>query len=161
MRPWRLSDVDAVVAAYRDPAIQRWHVRTMTESQALDWIRSWSDHWAASSGADWVVTDSDEVVGRVGFRSVDLAGGRAGISYWTVPAARGRGIAGQVADAASSWMFKQVGLHRIELLHSTLNEASCRVATKAGFVAEGVRRSAALHADGWHDMHAHARLADD
>lgn len=41
----------------------------------------------------------------------------------------------------------------------TANAASCRVALKAGFAAEGTRRSAALHADGWHDMHLHARIA--
>ena len=41
------------------------------------------------------------------------------------------------------------------------NPASCRVAVKAGFREEGVRRGAALHADGWHDMHVHALLADD
>jgi len=35
------------------------------------------------------------------------------------------------------------------------------VATKAGFRAEGTRRGAALHVDGFHDMHAHARLRDD
>jgi RimJ/RimL family protein N-acetyltransferase len=122
---------------------------------------SWRDHWVAESAADWAVTDSDRVVGHVGFRRIDHAGARAGISYWTVPAARGRGVAARAAVAASRWMFDQVGLHRIELRHSVLNEASCRVAAKAGFVAEGVLRSAGLHADGWHDMHAHARIADD
>ena len=58
-------------------------------------------------------------------------------------------------------MFGQVGLHRIELLHSTGNAASCRVAEKAGYVLEGTKRRQGLHADGWHDMHLHARLRDD
>ncbi|MEU1023512.1 GNAT family protein, partial [Streptomyces sp. NPDC005904] len=53
------------------------------------------------------------------------------------------------------------GLHRLELTHATANEASCRVALKAGFPAEGTKRSALLHADGWHDMHLHARIAGD
>jgi RimJ/RimL family protein N-acetyltransferase len=35
------------------------------------------------------------------------------------------------------------------------------VAEKAGFAAEGVKRGAGWHADGWHDMHLHARLAID
>lgn len=39
------------------------------------------------------------------------------------------------------------------------NGASCRVAVKAGFHAEGIRKGAALHADGWHDLHQHALLA--
>ena len=121
---------------FRIRAIQRWHVRTMTELQARDWILSWRDHWVAESAADWAVTDSDRVVGHVGFRRIDRAAGCAGISYWTLPAARGRGVAVRAAVTASRWMFDQVGLHRIELHHSVLNEASCRVATKAGFAAE-------------------------
>jgi len=47
----------------------------------------------------------------------------------------------------------------VELEHSTQNPASCRVAVKAQFAAEGVRRSAALHADGWHDMHVHVSIS--
>jgi RimJ/RimL family protein N-acetyltransferase len=58
-------------------------------------------------------------------------------------------------------MFQSVGLNRIELNHSTLNTASCRIAHKAGFRYEGTKRRHLLHMDGWHDMHLHARLADD
>lgn len=161
IRPWRQTDVDAVVTAFADPAIRRWHVRTMTHEQARDWIRFWADQWAASSGADWAVTDDDGVVGHVGFRRIDRRDACAGISYWTLPAARGRGVAVRAAVAASAWMMAHAGLHRIQLTHSTLNAASCRVAVKAGFVAEGVARSSGLHADGWHDMHVHARIAGD
>jgi ribosomal-protein-alanine N-acetyltransferase len=61
----------------------------------------------------------------------------------------------------AAWAFGTLGLHRIEANHSTANPASCRVAERAGFAAEGVKRGEALHADGWHDMHLHARLATD
>ena len=46
------------------------------------------------------------------------------------------------------------------VMHSTRNEASCRVAAGAQFLAEGTKRSACLHLDGWHDMHLHARVND-
>ncbi|MFI7162061.1 GNAT family protein [Rhodococcus erythropolis] len=61
----------------------------------------------------------------------------------------------------SEWAFREVGFHRLELEHSIHNPRSCRVATKAGFNEEGVRRGSARHADGWHDMHVHARLRSD
>ena len=57
-------------------------------------------------------------------------------------------------------LFEHVGLHRIELHHATGNAASCRVADKAGYALEGTMRQRTLHADGWHDMHLHARLRD-
>ena len=61
----------------------------------------------------------------------------------------------------SQWLFETAGLHRIVLAHSTRNNASCRVASKAGYLLEGTCRSDLLHSDGWHDMHLHARLASD
>ncbi|MEU8197752.1 GNAT family protein [Microbispora amethystogenes] len=60
--------------------------------------------------------------------------------------------------AAVRWGFEELGLHQLELHHSTRNHASCRVADKAGFAVEGVLRAALLHADGWHDMEVHALL---
>jgi ribosomal-protein-alanine N-acetyltransferase len=93
-------------------------------------------------------------------RRLDLDQGEGEAAYWVLPPARGRGVATRALRAVTDWMFTYVGLHRVYLEHSTRNEASCRVATGAGFVAEGTRRSACLHLDGWHDMHLHARVND-
>lgn len=82
-------------------------------------------------------------------------------TYWVLSADRGRGLAPLALGAVIDWAFDTAGFHRLELHHSTLNGASCRVATKAGFAVEGTKRAHALHRDGWHDMHAHAILADD
>jgi RimJ/RimL family protein N-acetyltransferase len=101
------------------------------------------------------------VLGQISLRTLDLAEGLAEISYWVAPAARGRQVAARALEVLSRWAFDVVGLHRIEVQHSTRNPASCRVAERAGYPAEGIKRSQALHVDGWHDMHLHARLADD
>ena len=81
--------------------------------------------------------------------------------YWVVPEARGRRIAEQALRAVTAWSFDVLGLHRIEVNHSAQNRAPCLVAERVGYVAEGVKRSEALHADGCHDMHQHARIATD
>ena len=133
----------------------------MTTAEAAAWMSATADGWQAETGAGWAITAQDMLVGRVGFRAISLAEGQAEIAYWTVPAARGRNIAARAVQAASVWMFQSVGLNRIELNHSTLNTASCRIAHKAGFRYEGTKRRHLLHMDGWHDMHLHARLADD
>ncbi|MGW5361492.1 GNAT family N-acetyltransferase [Actinopolymorpha pittospori] len=161
LRPWRLSDAHAVVGAYQDPDIRRWHVRSMEEHEASAWLASWSRRWQEETGAGWAVTMDDMLVGRVGFRTIDLGEGVAEIGYWTLPPARGRGVATRAARAVTAWMFTHVGLHRIELSHSAVNPASCRIAEKAGFAYEGTKRRQGLHQDGWHDMHLHARLAED
>lgn len=161
LRPWRPTDVPTVVEAYRDPGIQRWHARSMTRPEAEEWIGSWARQWAAETGASWAVCEGETVLGRVGLRELNLAEGAGAAAYWVLPGARGRSVAARALQTVTQWMFVHVGLHRVELAHSTLNEPSCRVAGKAGFALEGTKRRQALHVDGWHDMHLHARVAGD
>lgn len=161
LRPWLPSDATALVEAYKDPAIQKWHVRSMSEDEAKRWAMSWSERWTEETGAGWAIVVQDTLIGRVGLRTINLAEGVGEAAFWVLPAARGRGIAPRALDAVTAWMFAHVGLHRIELLHSTANRESCRVASKAGYLVEGTKRQHGLHADGWHDMHLHARLRDD
>lgn len=158
LRPWQEADAPTVVEAYRDPDIQRWHVRTMNEAEASAWVLSWADRWAAETGAGWAIQADGVVVGRIGLRAMDLTDGEAEAAYWVLPSGRGHNVAPRALRAITEWMFTKVGMHRIYLKHSTLNSASCRVATKAGYAVEGTTLSSGLHADGWHDMHLHARV---
>ncbi len=161
LRPWRSADAPAVAAAYAEPDIRRWHTRTMTPAEAEAWIASWPGRWRAEDGAGWAVATGPVLLGQISLRSLDLAEGAGELSYWVLPAARGRRVADRAVAALSAWAFGGPGLHRIELQHATANLASCRVAARAGYAFEGIRRAAAAHADGWHDMHLHARLAGD
>jgi RimJ/RimL family protein N-acetyltransferase len=61
----------------------------------------------------------------------------------------------------ADWAFDTLGLERLEIVHSTQNEASCPVALRAGFQKEGIKRHLQIHADGFHDMCLHSRLKDD
>ncbi|GIF10807.1 GNAT family N-acetyltransferase [Actinoplanes teichomyceticus] len=167
LRPWCAADRPAVVAGYADPAIRRWHCRAMNDDEAAAWIARWPRRWQEESGAGWAVTvpagDAPDlrVAGQISFRRIDLAEGVAELSYWVLPEFRGGRIAPRALTALTTWAFTGLGLHRLELNHSTANPASCRVAARSGYPAEGTRRSEARHADGWHDMHQHARLATD
>jgi RimJ/RimL family protein N-acetyltransferase len=161
LRPWQPSDRAAVVAAYADPAIQRWHCRSMSDDEAGDWIASWPGRWRSETGAGWAVLDAGHVAGQISLRRVVLAEGLAEVSYWVLPDARGRRIAARALSAMTVWSFETLRLHRVELSHSTANVASCIVARYACFTAEGTKRGEARHADGWHDMHLHARLDSD
>ncbi|WP_432982663.1 GNAT family N-acetyltransferase [Dactylosporangium sp. CA-233914] len=162
LRPWRLADQPAVVEAYSDPGIQQWHCRSMTPDEAAAWLAAWPERWTTEARAGWAVTTgNDEVAGQISLRNLMLADGQAEVSYWVLPAFRGHRIAPRALAALTGWCFATLGLHRLEVRHSVRNPASCRVALRSGFTAEGVQRGAVLHADGWHDMHLHARLATD
>lgn len=163
LRPWRPSDVPALRAAFSDPQIQYWHARHFeSEEEALEWIARGEDSWAAETDAEWAIAEPDgEAIGQVGLRQISLTFGVGMIAYWVRPEARRRGVATLAVRALSEWAFNDLGLHRITIEHSTGNEASCRVATGAGYPPEGLLREGVLHEDGWHDMHLHARLATD
>lgn len=161
LRPWKHADATALVRAYADPDIHRWHARSLSLDQAAAWVAYESDRWKHERGGGWAITRARTLLGRIALSGLVLDEGRADVSYWTLPEARGRGVAPLALTAVADWAFDVMGFHRLELDHSTTNQASCRVAMKAGFSAEGTKRGQALHLDGWHDMHAHGLLSAD
>ena len=164
VRPWQSTDAGFLRRTFQDPDIQQWHARRLdSDDEAREWLSEWPQRWERETDASWAVArkDTDEAVGQVGFRAIRLDQARAQVSYWVAPVARGRGAATQAAAAVTSWAMTVVGLQRVGLAHAVENLASCRVADGAGFAYEGTLRRYGLHADGWHDMHMHARVADE
>jgi RimJ/RimL family protein N-acetyltransferase len=163
LRPWQSDDAPVFLAAYRDSAIQRWHTRQpASEDRVREWFDQYRRDWAEERGGHWAVTrDGAEVLGRIALCGLELDDGVAGCAYWVLPAARGARVASRALIALSVWALGGAGFHRLHLDHSTRNEASCRVAVTSGFRLEGTKRSAAVHADGRHDMHLHARIRSD
>lgn len=163
LRPWEPSDAAVFLAAYQDPAIQQWHTRQpASEADVNDWFDQYRRSWEQEEGASWAVTRSgDQMLGRIALGSLNLDDGVAECGYWVLPTARGAGVAPRALTAVTAWALDEAGFHRLHLSHSTRNEASCRVAIKAGFPLEGTKRSEAIHSDGRHDMHLHARIRGD
>ncbi|MEW1633031.1 GNAT family N-acetyltransferase [Streptomyces sp. NPDC093801] len=164
LRPWRISDADALVAASREPAIRQWNRLVVTSrAQARERIGRMHERWREEQSAIWAVAGPADgrAVGLIGWGDIDLAGGSAEIVYWILPEGRGRGAMVDATRSVSRWAFDDLGLHRLRLCHAVANPASCRVAQKAGFSLEGTMRSALLHEDGWHDEHLHALVHGD
>lgn len=161
LRPWTRADVAGVIEAFHEPSIQQWHMRRLdTEEETLAWIEAWHERWRAESDASWAISSASgtTLLGYVALRDVDLEFGCAEVTYWVLPASRSHGVATQACRAVADWALADLGLHRLEVRHSTANVASCRVASNAGFEPEGTLRSALLHPGGWHDMHVHSRI---
>ena len=162
LRPWEPADAPTFLSAYQDDEIRRWHTRRpSTEAEVRYWFDTYRQDWERETGGNWaIVRDDGDVLGRIALRGFDFDDGIAGASYWVLPAARGVGVATSALTALSVWAMGEIGFHRLYLDHSTRNPASCRVATKCGYLLEGTKRSAAVHDDGRHDMHLHARVRD-
>ncbi len=75
----------------------------------------------------------------------------AHIGYWIDQDHANKGIATRAVIELTSFAFQELNLHRIEINLRPENEASRRVAEKAGYKFEGAR-ARYLHIDGdWHD----------
>ncbi|MFE4534803.1 GNAT family N-acetyltransferase [Streptomyces scopuliridis] len=157
--------LDGLIAAATDPLIALWNpLATADRRDALAWLESRDGGWDRGAGASFAALTAAEgvLLGSVTLRWVDRADGLAMIGYWTVPTARGRGVATRATRGVTSWAFRTAGARRIEIAHAVGNEASCRVAHRCGYLPEGTLRDSHRFGDGaYHDEHLHARLASD
>jgi RimJ/RimL family protein N-acetyltransferase len=164
LRSWSADDADDVLAAMRDPLLRQWNaVPATTRDEMVAFLRRRAD-WSAGDHAAWAVVDAATgvLLGSISLHSIDRAQAGASVGYWTVPAARGRGVAPRAVDAVCRWAFGELAVDRVELCHAVENVASARVAEKAGFTLEGRLRRSYRYGDGVaHDELLWSRLSDD
>ena len=72
---------------------------------------------------------------------IDRAAREVELGYMVAPSARGRGVATEALRLLTAWAFEKLGAVRAELVISTENEASKRVAERCGYQREAVLRS--------------------
>lgn len=160
LRPWLLSDAPEVLAAFGSEDMS---------TQAADAVRTLDDAiaWIESAGvidarsAAFAVELDARLAGNVMVSDIDHRHDTGWVSYWTTAASRGRGVATAATATLAHWAFDELGLFRLELGHRVGNPPSCRVATAAGFVAEGIERAKLRYGAERFDVHTHARLASD
>ncbi|MDT0266309.1 GNAT family protein [Streptomyces sp. DSM 44915] len=170
MRPWRESDVPAVRDAFNEPGmyLQFGSVLeegTVDDAAAARWIARYEERKQEGTAYSWAVTDgpgpSATLLGQVAVTNVNNVHNWGWVSYWTVGAARRRGVASAAVRRLSTWCYAELGTHRLELGHRTDNEASCRVALAAGYRVEGLQRDKLRYGGVRYDVETHARLVTD
>jgi RimJ/RimL family protein N-acetyltransferase len=132
-------------ALTRDPDVVR-YTRVPTERPddfAEAWIATYVQCWQDGSRAGFAILDEadDAFLGMVALVQLDLEAAEGELGYIVAPEARGRGVAGRAIRLIADWAFSDVGLARLEACVDVSNEPSKRVAERAGFTFEGVRRS--------------------
>ena len=136
LRPWVAGDVDAVHVACDDAEIARWTTvpHPYQRSDAEAFVALTLDAWAADMAACFAVVD---VADGTLLGSIDLRlppGAVAGvIGYWVAAPARGRGVATRALRLLSDWAHGDLGLEATMLEVFEGNDASARVAAKAGY----------------------------
>jgi len=133
LRPWRDEDAPGLVAAWRDPDIQRWtgvpDARDLAAAQR--WIAGDEARRARDLSLDLVVVRDGAIVGEVGLSGFDLAAGTADIGWWTAPAHRGQGVASSAARCLVEWAERELHLSLLARCDPA-NPASVAVARRSG-----------------------------
>lgn len=161
LRPWTIDDVPALIAAAQsapDLATQFGGADLATRAAAEAFIEQ--SLRFDENVKNWAIVEDDVAVGNVGASSIEFRHETAWVYYWLSAEARGKGYATGALVALSGWAFES-GLFRLELGHRVNNPASCRVATAAGFQAEGVERQKLRYGTERYDVETHARVATD
>jgi putative acetyltransferase len=143
LRPGRLSDAAALVASLDDPEIHRWLdllPDPYTSGDALAFLCDARQGWTEGTGAHFFVIRDGDLSGGIalGFDTRDP--GRAEAGYWVARQARGLGVATTALNAVVEWAFAALALRRVELHAAVENYASRKVAERAGFQQEGIKR---------------------
>lgn len=158
LRPWRDTDLPWVVQACQDPEIPRWTAvpSPYRESDARAFLSRRFDALRAGSEAAFAIVRSEDIdlglLGSISLLHLAWEDGRGEVGYWLAREARGQGHVTRAVRRICAWGFEELGLERIELLTATGNVASQRVAERAGFTREAVRRSYLLTKRGRADM---------
>lgn len=143
LRPWRSTDIETIVEAYRDDAMGRWLMSSVDdEDEARGWLAHQEAGWAEGTRLSWAIETDGEVVGHFAVKAADPPEMLAtGVGYWTLAEARGRGVASRCVETVTEWLLGAqdiVPADEVELLHTVGNQASCRVAEKSGYPLDSI-----------------------
>jgi RimJ/RimL family protein N-acetyltransferase/8-oxo-dGTP pyrophosphatase MutT (NUDIX family) len=146
LRPWRDDDVPQAVAGH-DEVIAHWFgwpPDGVTDERMQQAIRDWRASYADErSVVGFAVEDGDGLAGSVDIRRRDRGVGE--LSWALFRGRRGRGLATRAVRLLADYALTEtgqggLGYSRVEAKVEPGNEASLRVATRAGLRREGERR---------------------
>lgn len=137
--------VPALLATMRDPEVLRF---TRTPHPMPDgWLENWLAAFDGERRVIFTIVDAgDEFAGYAVSGPINREDLEVELGYAVSPWARGRGAATETLRELTRWAFAE-RMERVTALISVDNQASARVAEKAGYTLEGVLRSV-HHVDG-------------
>ena len=123
------------------------------------WVNSYTPKfyfWAIE------LKDIEEVIGSISIMEINeeyyscTFGYNIGRGFW------GRGYMTEALKAVINYLFKEIGMNRIQGNHNTFNPASGRVMQKSGMIYEGILRQAKINKNGeFYDLAVYSILKSD
>jgi len=156
------GDAEPILEAVREslPELQRWMSWCHLEYSLADaskWISSQAQAREAGSAFEFLIVGAhSRPLGVCGINCINTGNRFANLGYWVRSSEIGRGIAVQAVKLVARWSFEHTDLQRLEIVTAVGNEASQRVAGKAGALREGTLRSRLCIHGTFHDAVIHS-----
>ena len=116
------------------------------------WVESKVKAFEDRREFEFLISSADgRYLGGCGLGQIDKVNQRANLGYWVRSAAQGKGAATAATRLLVTWGFENTDLQRLEVIVSTRNHPSLRVAEKSGASREGVLKNRLLLRGEWHD----------
>jgi RimJ/RimL family protein N-acetyltransferase len=147
-----------------DPEVLRW--TRVPEPPPPDFAETWLGIYErgrqeGTREAFAAVGEEGEFLGLALVPRIERDAQTAELGYIVAPAARGRGVATATLGLLTDWAFAELDMLRLELLITSANEPSKRVAERNGYRREGVFRSFFVKQGVRDDVEIWSRLASD
>jgi ribosomal-protein-serine acetyltransferase len=135
-----------------------WATADHNEAAALEWIHSERE---PDEVQYLIVGDDGEIAGGCGLNLFNQVNRYANLGYWLRSDRTGRGWATRATVLLARHGLTRLGLERVEIMMAVENEASRRVAERAGATFEGTLRHRFLLHGVYHDAHLFSLIRSD
>jgi len=165
LRPYDLSCLPALYEAAIESRKEispwmAWIHGDYTLKDAELWTTRCVDTWAAQSEFEFVIYDTEDgfPAGSCGLNNINRKDMVSNLGYWVRTSKTRLNAATQATLLLKDFGLKVVGLNRLEIVVADGNNASRRVAEKAGALYEGRQRRRVQVGDKVYDAHMYALI---
>lgn len=136
-----------------------WVDSTKTIEDSRAFIQSTLKQFASNNGFQAGIWWKNQLVGCIGFHSIDWSNRKTSIGYWLAQGFQGNGIMTNATKALVDLAFEYYGLNRVEIRAATDNYKSRAIPERLGFENEGCIREAEWLYDHFVDHIVYGMLA--
>ena len=168
LRRYREEDAEPVYRAVRESIREispwmPWCHNGYSFDDSKTWSASRDDAWAKGEEYDFIIISNDDgfPLGVCGLNHFDNENRFANVGYWVRTGKTKQGVATSAILLLARFGFDELKLNRIEIVVSTENKPSQRVAEKAGATQEGILRKRLVVRDRVYDAVMYSMIPED
>ncbi|KQX46857.1 GNAT family N-acetyltransferase [Paenibacillus sp. Root444D2] len=138
-----------------------WVDGTLSVEYTKSFIQFCQNQHASNNGFNAGIWFKGEIVGCIGYHSIDWANNKTSIGYWLGEKFQGNGIITKSCKRLVDYSFNELGLNRVEIRCGLNNLKSRAIPEKLGFTNEGRIREAEWLYDHYIDHIVYGMLRSD